>query len=99
MSNIIIFPKTPIKEAVKPAAPKAVGRGLVAGLLKCVWMMTLLVWPLLKWALSIDVLFQFVRMVYYWNTPGVFAGWMFSLHFALLTAITYYVSIYKPNGI
>ncbi len=99
MSNIIKFPKAPIREPVKPATLKPEERGMVAGLLKFVWMMTLLIWPLLKWALSIDVLFQFVRMVYHWNTPGAFAGWIFILHFALLTALTYYVLIYKPKGI
>jgi hypothetical protein len=99
MSNIINFPRPPIKETVKSAAPKSKDRGLVVGLLKCVWMMTVLAWPLLRWALSIDVLFQFVRMVYHWNTPGAFAGWTFVLHFVLLTAFTYYVSIYKPKGL
>ena len=54
---------------------------------------------LLKWIVSIDVFFQFIRMVYHWNTPGVFAGWTFLAHFAVLVALTYFVSIYKPKGI
>ena len=33
------------------------------------------------------------------STPGVYAGWTFLLHFAVLTALTYFVSIYKPKGI
>ena len=99
MSNIIKFPKSPIREPVKPATLKSEGWGLVDALLKFVWMMTLLVWPLLKWALSMDVLFQFMRMVYHWHTANSLAGWTFILHFALLTGLTYYVSIYKPKGL
>jgi hypothetical protein len=70
-----------------------------AGLVKFVWVATVLVWPILKWVLSIATFFQFVRMLYHWNTPGVYAGWSFLAYFAVLTAITYFVSIYKPKGL
>ena len=73
--------------------------GLVAGLVKFVWVATVLVWPVLKWVLAIITFFQFVRMLYHWNTPGVYAGWSFLAYFAALTAITYFVSIYKPKGL
>ncbi len=102
MSNIVKFPKTtkpPAVEPVMPVAPKAVDQGLLAGMVKFLWVTTVLVWPILKWILSIEVFFQFARMLYYWNTPGVPAGWTFLLHFAVLTAITYFVSIYKPKGL
>ncbi|MDK3025140.1 KleE stable inheritance protein [Cupriavidus taiwanensis] len=108
MSNIIKFPKeieqpaAPelVKPAVAPAGPaKAPGAGLLAGLVKFVWVATVLVWPVLKWVLSIITFFQFVRMLYHWNTPGVYAGWSFLAYFAALTAITYFVSIYKPKGL
>ena len=75
------------------------GMGLVAGLVKFVWVATVLVWPVLKWVLAIITFFQFVRMLYHWNTPGVYAGWSFLAYFAALTAITYFVSIYKPKGL
>ena len=108
MSNIIKFPKeieqpaapAPVEPAAAPAAPnKAPGAGLMAGLVKFVWVATVLVWPILKWVLSIATFFQFVRMLYHWNTPGVYAGWSFLVYFAVLTAITYFVSIYKPKGL
>ena len=97
MSNIIKFPKeieqpaapAPVEPAAASAAPnKAPGAGLLAGLVK-----------ILKWVLSIATFFQFVRMLYHWNTPGVYAGWSFLAYFAVLTAITYFVSIYKPKGL
>nr|WP_176451038.1 KleE stable inheritance protein [Bordetella pertussis] len=110
MSNIVKFPKLTKPPAGPPEPPPAVvsspappqppaGRGFVAGVIRFVWVATVLVWPILKWVLSIEVFFQFVRMLYHWNTPGAYAGWTFLLHFAVLTAITYFVSIYKPKGI
>lgn len=102
MSNIIKFPKaieqTAAPEPVRSAPAKAPGAGLLAGLDKFVWVVTVLLWPILKWVLSIATSFQFVRMLYHWNTPGVYAGWTFLAYFAVLTAITYYVSIYRPKG-
>jgi hypothetical protein len=38
-------------------------------------------------------------MIYHWETPRVYAGWDFLLHFATLTALTCFVSLYKPKGI
>ncbi|WP_020405838.1 KleE stable inheritance protein [Hahella ganghwensis] len=64
-----------------------------------VWVALVLVWPVLKWIISIDVFFQGIRAIYHWNTPGINAGWTFLLHFAILTALTYIVSIHKPKGI
>ena len=106
MSNIIKFPKE-VKQATAPVEPvaapapvaQAPGAGFFAGITKFVWVATVLVWPILKWVLSIYTFFQFVRMVYHWNTPGMYAGWTFLAHFAVLTAITYFVSIYKPKGL
>ena len=66
---------------------------------KALWVVAVLLWPWVKWFVVLDVLFQFGRMVYYWNTPGMFAGWKFLLHFGVLTAITYFVSIFKPKDL
>ncbi|WP_017169813.1 KleE stable inheritance protein [Xanthomonas phaseoli] len=101
MSKIIKFPAMaePPREA-KPApvlTPK--GSGILAGIVKAVWIVTVLVWPFLRWIVALDVTFQFVRMLWHWHTPGVHAGWTFLLHFAVLTALTYFVSLFKPKGI
>ena len=82
------------KPANEPTRPTVSG-----ALVKVVWVVAVLVWPVLKWVVTLDVLFQLVRMLYHWNTPGVFAGWTFMLHFAVLTALTYFVSMYKPKGL
>lgn len=108
MTNIIKFPSTSqanapeIQEPQKndtPNAGKATGVSVFSRVVKVVWVATVLVWPLLKWIVSIDVFFQAIRMMYHWNTPGVFAGWVFLGHFAALVALTYFVTIYKPKGI
>jgi hypothetical protein len=77
----------------------AQGKGFFAAVVKAVWVMAVLFWPLLKWVVSIEVVFQMLRMAYYWNTPGVHAGWTFLLHFTGFVALTYFVSAYRPKGI
>ena len=112
MTKIIQFPRrTREPELAQGALDKPVlldqaraqldakGNALLAGLVKIVWVVTVLLWPLLKWIVSFDVVIQFGRMVYYWNTPGSHAGFTFLLHFAVLTALVYFVSLYKPNGL
>ena len=57
-----------------------------------------LLWPLLKWVLAIDVTWQFARMLYFWQTPSVYAGWTFLCHFAVLAALTYFVAMRRSPG-
>lgn len=104
MTNIIKFPRqADAAVEVEPKAsvpmPKVMGPGVGATVVKGVWVFTVLVWPILKWIISIDCFFQLIRMIYHWETPGVYAGWTFLFHFAVLTALTYFVSVYKPKGI
>jgi hypothetical protein len=101
MSKIIKFPTMaePPKAAKPEPAPSAQGSGALAGIVKAVWVVTVLLWPFARWIIGIDVAFQAVRMFWYWHTPGVHAGWTFLLHFAVLTALTYFVSLYKPKGV
>lgn len=64
-----------------------------------VWMLTVLAWPVLKWVVSINVFFHFLRMIYHWDTPGAYVGWIFLFHFLVLTGLTWFVSMYKPKGL
>lgn len=104
MTNIIKFPRqadaaVEVEPKVPVLMPKVKGPGVGATVVKGVWVFTVLVWPILKWIISIDCFFQIIRMIYHWETPGVYAGWTFLFHFAVLTALTYFVSVYKPKGI
>lgn len=62
-----------------------------------VWFVMVLIWPLLKWVLSIYVFIVFVRMIVLWGEPGAYAVWTFIWHFSVLAAVTYFVSVYKPK--
>ncbi len=102
-SNIIVFPKRGGRLA--PPSPVCVSvssantvKTVFEGLVWFVWIATVLVWPVLKMVLSIEVFFQFIRMIYYWDTRGVHANWTFLLHFTALVAITWFVTAYKPKS-
>lgn len=108
MTNILQFPRrdspVPTRDPAPPGAQPnplaaAEGRGVLSNLIKVVWVVTVLLWPLMKWILSLDVLFQAARMIYHWNTPDVYATWTFLLHLAVLVVLTYFVSLYKPKGV
>lgn len=106
MSNIIKFPRQiavstdhsppPVKihSTPKVASEKKAPMSAIA----IAQFVVALLWPLLKWVLAIDVTWQFVRMLYYWNSPGTYAGFVFLLHFSALTALTYFVGVYRPKG-
>ena len=74
-------------------------RGLVRGLVNFVWLAVMIGWPVFTLMVSMDLLFQFGRMIYYWHTPGVHAGWMFLAHFAAILALTGFVAVYEPKFI
>lgn len=67
-------------------------------IIKFVWITVVVTWPVLKWICSFFTLYQFARMIYYWDTPGMYAGWMFTLCFFVFTGLTYFISAYKPKN-
>lgn len=90
----------PPEEVTKPIPlMKLSGGGVVSSIVKSVWIVMVLVWPFLRWIVALDVVFQFVKMLWNWHTPGTYSGWNFLLHFGVLTALTYFVSLYKPKDI
>ncbi len=102
-SNIIIFPNregrgTQVAPTCVPVRSANTVKTVVSSLVWFVWVATALVWPVLKWVLSIEVFFQFIRMICYWDARGVHATWTFLLHFTVLVAITWFVTGYKPKS-
>lgn len=77
---------------------KAILLALLKSRWASVWLVLVCVWPLLRWLAGIDLCFQLIRTTYYWNTPNVYAGWTFLLHFAVFTALTYLVAVHRPAG-
>ncbi len=104
MAKIIKFPKQPdttekLDPVLKSPQLNKVKSSFGSSIIKIIWAFSVLVWPILKWVISIDCAFQFIRMLYFWNTAGHYAGAIFLLHFFVLTFLTYFVTIYKPKGI
>jgi hypothetical protein len=104
MAKIIKFPKQPgttkkLDPVLKSPQLNKVKSSFGNNIIKIIWTFSVLVWPILKWIVSIDCAFQFIRMLYFWNTTGHYASAIFILHFLLLTFLTYFVTIYKPKGI
>ena len=67
--------------------------------LRVIWLLVALTWPLVSWVGSIYVFFQFLRMLYYWSAPGSYAGWSFLAHFSVLVVLICFITMYKPKGI
>ena len=98
MSNVIRFPNT-TTDVTMASGTNARGRTVRDGLVRGLWLVVVLAWPLGRWVIGLDVAYQFVRMLWYWDEAGVHAGWTFVVHFAVLVALTYFVSIFKPKGL
>jgi hypothetical protein len=62
-----------------------------------VWSVTLIVWTVARFIIPMVVFWQFLRMCWYWNTPGVHAGWQFLAYFAAYSALYYFVGVYEPK--
>ena len=45
-----------------------------------VWLFLGMFWPLLNWMAAMDVVFQFLRALYYSNTPAIHATLQASIH-------------------
>ena len=106
MAKIINFPKqtrvaTVVESGLVLPLPKAKmprkKLGIGSTLIKIVWVLVVLLLPLVEWIIALDCVFQFFRMLYYWNTKGVHAGVTFSLHFFSYAALTCFVALYKPK--
>lgn len=113
MSNIIEFPvkakpspqAAPQRREMQSVAPQKrpkpdASRLTLGEHVMCViWLLVILTWPLVSWLGSLYIFFQFIRMLYYWNTPGSHAGWSFLAHFAVLVVLICFITLYKPKGI
>lgn len=104
MKNVIKFsatetvpPSTTALEIVHVGTAEAARGG--NPVLKAIWVLTVLLWPVLRYVVILDCVYQFFRMLWFWTTPGTFAGFTFMLHFAVLTGLTWFVSVYQPKGL
>jgi len=102
MTNVIPFPtRRVIRLAVPPpmAKPPNVEASPVGKIILMVWSITAFCWSFMRFVLPVVVFWQFLRMVWFWDTPGAHAGWNFLAYFAGYTALYYFVAFYRPKAL
>ena len=101
MANIIKFPRAVTSAQDRTKEPVGQTQQVEASPLamRILWVLVVLLWPLLKWIMSIDCVIQLMLAIYRWDTTPVHAAFTFGVHFAALTALTYFVAVYKPKGL
>ena len=62
-----------------------------------VWLFLGMFWPLLNWIAAMDVVFQFLRALYYSNTPAIHATLQASIHGVLYILLSLFVYLYRPK--
>jgi hypothetical protein len=70
---------------------------IVSWLLGLLWLFLALLWPLINWLGAMDVVFQFVRALYYANTPANHATVQALIHSALYLCLSFFVYLYRPK--
>lgn len=63
------------------------------------WVVLVVLWPILRKVLALDCLVQFLIAIYHWDDAPFRGCLTFGIHFAVLTALTYFVATYKPRGL
>lgn len=103
MSNVIPFPiRDRIVQLAEPPPaepPPSAAEPRMDKILSVIWNVTAVCWSFMRFVLPLIVLWQFVRMLWFWNSPGVHAGWRFLAYFAGYTALYYFVAFYRPKAL
>ena len=102
MADIIQFPAvTKSKDKACSPAPgrRSASQPLENGhsVRQILWVLTVLCWPLLRFIMVCDVLFQLLRALVLWDTPGAHAGWTLLLHYGIFCYLTWFVAYGKPD--
>jgi hypothetical protein len=102
MTNVIPFPiRHRIDRIADPPAiptPKIDEASAMDKIIAVVWGITAFCWTFMRFIIPVVVFWQFVRMLWFWDAPGVHAGWNFLAYFAGYTALYYFVAFYRPKA-
>ena len=103
MTNVIPFP---IRRRIAriadppPILPVTIAEASALDkIIAVVWGITAFCWTFMRFIIPLVVFWQFLRMMWFWNTPGVHAGWNFLAYFAGYTALYYFVAFYRPKAL
>lgn len=98
MGDIIRFPIRPIRLVpFITADPPPVRTPTMDKIVAVIWGVTVFCWTFMRFIIPLIVFWQFLRMMWFWDTPGVHAGWNFLAYFAGYTALYYFVAFYRPR--
>lgn len=102
MADIIQFPA--VTTSKDKACSPAPGRQSVSqpspngpSVRQIIWVLTVLCWPMLRFIMVCDVLFQLLRALVLWDTPGAHAGWTLLLHYGFFCYLTWLVAYGEPD--
>ena len=59
------------------------------------WVLTIAVWPILRWVLALDVTAQLFRMLVIFADKGVHLDWTFISHSLAAVALFCFVACYR----
>jgi hypothetical protein len=62
-----------------------------------VWLFLGLFWPLFKWIVAMDVVFQLLRALYYSSEPAIHATLQAAIHAFLYLLLSLFVYLYRPK--
>jgi Uncharacterized KleE stable inheritance protein len=94
MGIIILLPNVSKAEDRKNNVSKIFPGKLIVRL---VWILTVLVWPLLRWILALNVTLQLFRVLIVSLGAGWYLDWALVVHFMVFVTLTYFVSVYRPS--
>lgn len=87
----------PARSTVKDDRINPVLAVLVTKVVHLLWIITLLVWPVLRWIIAIDVAFYGFMTALAWDTPDTHYGMKFTIHLLVFVALIYFVTQYKEK--
>ena len=92
--NVVAIKRDP--KRVDPPGAVRRARGAVSAslnaLVRLLWLITAISWPILRWLLAFDVTFQFMRMAVKFMRQGLYFDWLFWSHFILYVVLICFVS-------
>lgn len=109
MATIIKFPTKEVPEAAPPVVrvtaepakkvvkPQPASRESDINAASVIWHIAILCSPLIGFIFRWDGVYQFFRMLYYWDTPGRHSGLTFIFHLCLIGAFYVYLINGKPK--
>ena len=93
MATIITFPRTVLHHDKHRA--QSLAARIVLMPVRIFWMLTVMVWPVLRWMVALDVTAQLFRMLMLFADRGIYVDWTFIAHFSGFTALLCFVKFYR----